>query len=149
MLDFNQALRADWKWLNPFIPAVTDVLWGVAVRVQDALYEADDVSKPSLWTETLISAGICGNWREEGRSEEQQEQGGTLEGLFLWVTALLVLSPLVPLIENQNGKKTQLFTPVSLSCSTSSFGLHPFQFSLKTLSSISSWGCNGNHLLGS
>lgn len=75
-----------------------------------------------------ISAGICGNWRERGgrgvrREEEQQEQEGTLEGLFLWVTVLLVLSPLVPLIENQTEKKICRFlllvSPISLSCSTS------------------------------
>lgn len=70
-----------------------------------------------------ISAGICGNWRGGvRREEEQQEQEGTLEGLFLWVTVLLVLSPLVPLIENQTEKKNlSLFTP---GLSNFSFLLH-------------------------
>lgn len=99
-----------------------------------------------------ISAGICGNWREGGvrREEGQQEQEGTLEGLFLWVTVLLVLSPLVPLIENQTEKKNlSLFTP---GLSNFSFLLHlplfhsgfyrtpsPFSLLLALL-----WGCHGN-----
>lgn len=48
-----------------------------------------------------------------GGGKEEQEQERTLEGLFLWVTVLLVLSPFVPLIENQTKKKLSLFTPVS------------------------------------
>lgn len=32
---------------------VSEVSWGGAVRVQDARYVADDVSKLSLWTATL------------------------------------------------------------------------------------------------
>lgn len=58
-----------------------------------------------------ISAGIWGNWREK----EEQAHEGTLEGLFLWVTVLLLLSPLVPLIENQTEKKSlSYFTPLFL-----------------------------------
>ena len=115
MLYNNWALHrvCQWASVQMRVRPVTDVWWGGAVRVQDTRYVADDVSKLSLWTAT-ISAGICGNWTERGR-EEQQEQEGTLEGLFLWVTVLLVLSPLVPLIENQTRKKSlSLFTPESL-----------------------------------
>lgn len=106
--------------------SILSVLLGGAVRMQDARYVADDVSKLFLWTATLsqqesVEIGERGGGvrREEG----QQEQEGTLEGLFLWVTVLLVLSPLVPLIENQTEKKICRFlllvSPISLSCSTS------------------------------
>lgn len=104
--------------------SILSVLLGGAVRMQDARYVADDVSKLFLWTATLsqqesVEIGEGGGVRRE---EEQQEQEGTLEGLFLWVTVLLVLSPLVPLIENQTEKKNlSLFTP---GLSNFSFLLH-------------------------
>lgn len=104
---------------------VTEVLWGGAVRVLDTQYVADDVSKLSLWTATLSQQESV-EIGERGRREEQQEQEGTLQGLFLWVTVLLVLSPLVPLIENQTGKKKSVafyscVSPISLSRSTPLF----------------------------
>lgn len=146
---------------------VTEVLWGGAVRVQDTQYVADDVSKQSLWTATLSqqeSVEIGEREREEGGREEQQEQEGTLEGLFLWVTVLLVLSALVPLIENQTAQKKKkslsLFTPVSLqflfltppplsfSIHSSFYFLFYFIENLFSSDHYCSDVCNENHLLG-
>lgn len=94
---------------------------GVAVRVQDTPCVVDDVSKLSLWTVTL-SQWESVEIGERGRREEQQEQKGTLEGLFLWVTVLLVLSPCSssrkPDGDRRRRKKTVAFystvSPISL-----------------------------------
>lgn len=58
------------------------------MRMQDARYVADDVSKLFLRTATLSQQESVEIERERGgrgvrREEEQQEQEGTLEGLFL------------------------------------------------------------------
>lgn len=53
-----------------------------------------------------IPAGIGENL--EGGSQRK----ATVEGLFLWVTALLVLS-LVPFSRRRRGKKARLFTPLA------------------------------------
>lgn len=68
--------------------SILSVLLGGAVRMQDARYVADDVSKLFLRTATLsqqesVEIGERGEGGEVRREEEQQEQEGTLEGLFL------------------------------------------------------------------
>lgn len=57
-------------------------------------------------------------WKWERERGEREEQEGTLEGLFVWVTVLLVLSPLVPYRKPDRKRKKKsnlsLCSPVSL-----------------------------------
>lgn len=72
---------------------------GVDGSVRDTLYVKDDVSLRFLWTAALsLQESVKIGAKKEGGVPGAN---GTQEGLFLWVTVLLVLSLLVPPIGNQ------------------------------------------------
>lgn len=96
------------------------------------------------WCQQTVSLGTAGASREESVKSARREWKETVDGLFVWVTALLVLSPLVPSRKLRKKKKNCLFTPLSpVSPSRTSYSLFNWN---ENPSLVQPWPCD---LLGS